>query len=229
MLPVGTAVLHCSHVCHEADTRLAIHLRWPALQAELTAGLYNTGARNGYLAFCQVLALQGVSLVLTGAEMRDCEQPSYALASPEALLLHLQATAASQHVRTSFANLSTRFDQDALAELERKAFANSCYRGIDVSHANGLIFNSMGDAMFEPHNWLNFKEWTTRVWEQNAMLAAEQQQLRSSGKPASSSTGLPWTAAAAAVAGKQQPGPTAVAAASSEQHAEQAERQSALV
>lgn len=147
------------------------------LQAELAAGLYNTGSRNGYLAFCQVLARHGVSLVLTGAEMRDCEQPSYALASPEALLLQLRATAASQHVPVTLSNLSVRFDGEALRELERKAFDSSCYRGIDLGPVDGLVFNSMSDAMFEPQmNWLGFKDWAGRVREHNAALSAERQQ-----------------------------------------------------
>eukprot|EP00879_Flechtneria_rotunda_P001310 GHRR01001460.1.p1 GENE.GHRR01001460.1~~GHRR01001460.1.p1 ORF type:complete len:563 (+),score=199.40 GHRR01001460.1:149-1837(+) len=164
-----------------------LHARLPTIHwwynqaahaAELAAGLYNTGSRNGYLAFCQVLARHGASLVLTGGEMRDCEQPSYALASPETLLLQLRATAASQHVPVTLCNLSGRFDSDALAELERKGFDSSCYRGIDVGHVNALVFNSMSDAMFEPHNWLGFKDWAGRVRDHNAATAAEQQ-LRS--------------------------------------------------
>jgi hypothetical protein len=147
-------------------------------QAELTAGLYNTGSRSGYLAFCQVLARHNVGLVLTGGEMRDCEQPSYALASPEALLLQLRATAASQQVPVTLGNLSTRFDQAALSELERKSFEPSCYRGIDLTHVDGLVFGGMSDAMFEPQNWLGFKDWAGRMREHNAALAAERQ-LRS--------------------------------------------------
>lgn len=149
------------------------------LQAELTAGLYNTGSRSGYLAFCQVLSRHHVGLVLTGGEMRDCEQPSYALASPEALLLQLRATAASQQVRVTLGNLSTRFDQAALSELERKSFEPACYRGIDLEHVDALCFGSMSEFMFEEtQNWLGFKDWAGRMREHNAALAAERQ-LRS--------------------------------------------------
>eukprot|EP00878_Enallax_costatus_P000724 GHUV01000835.1.p3 GENE.GHUV01000835.1~~GHUV01000835.1.p3 ORF type:complete len:156 (+),score=59.36 GHUV01000835.1:1675-2142(+) len=130
--------------------------------------------------------------------MRDCEQPSYALASPEALLLQLRATAASQQVPVALSNLSIRFDGEALGELERKAFDSSCYRGIDLGHVDGLVFNSMSDAMFEPQiNWLGFKDWAGRVQEHNAALAAERQ-LRS--RKASAV----MAARAAAAANKQQ-------------------------
>lgn len=185
-------------------------------QAELTAGVYNTGSRNGYLAFCQVLARHGVALVLTGGEMRDCEQPSYALASPEALLLQLRATAASQQVPVTLSNLSIRFDGEALGELERKAFDSSCYRGIDLGHVDALVFNSMNDAMFEPQiNWLGFKDWLSRVKEHNAALAAERQ-LRSR------KANAVMAARAAAAANKQSQETAAMAPAT-----EQQERQSA--
>lgn len=181
--------------------------------------MYNTGNRNGYLAFCQVLARHGVSAVLTGAEMRDCEQPSYALASPEALLLQLRATAASQHVPVTLSNLSIRFDGEALGELERKAFDSCCYRGIDLGHVNALVFNSMSDSMFEPQmNWLGFKDWAGRVREHNAALAAERQ-LRSR---KASAVIAARAAAAAAAATKQQQQDAGGSLAR-----EQAERQSA--
>lgn len=160
----------------------------PATQAELTAGLYNTGSRNGYLPMCQVLARHKACLVLTGGEMRDCEQPSHALASPESLLLQLKATAASQRVPVILGNLAPRFDAEGLGELERKAFDAACYRGIDVGHVDGLVFSSMADAMFEPHNWHAFKEWAGRLRQHNdalrfpprrgAAAAAAQRQLQ---------------------------------------------------
>lgn len=170
------------------DAGVRLHAKLPTIHwwynqaahaAELTAGLYNTGSRSGYLAFCQVLSRHRVGLVLTGGEMRDCEQPSYALASPEALLLQLRATAASQQVPVTLGNLSTRFDQAALSELERKSFEPACYRGIDLEHVDALCFGSMSESMFEEtQNWLGFKDWAGRMREHNAALAAERQ-LRS--------------------------------------------------
>lgn len=175
---------HADHVLGRAcrvfeHTGVRLHAQLPTIHwwynqaahaAELTAGHYNTSSRNGYLAFCQVLARHKAGLVLTGAEMRDCEQPSYALASPESLLLQLRATAASQHVPVTLSNLSTRFDADALAEFERKSFDAASYRGIDLAHVSALSFGNMGDAMFEPHNWLSFKDWAARLRQHNEQL-----------------------------------------------------------
>jgi beta-amylase len=159
--------------------RLRLHARLPTIHwwynqaahaAELTAGLYNTGPRNGYLGCCQVLARHGAGLVLTGGEMRDCEQPSYALASPESLLLQLRATAASQQVPVTLSNLASRFDGDALGELERKAFEGACYRGVDLEHVDAIVFNAVGEAMFEPHHWVAFKDWAGRLRTHNEAL-----------------------------------------------------------
>lgn len=212
-----------------------LHARLPTLHwwynqaahaAELTAGLYNTGSRNGYLAFCQVLARHKARLVLTGSEMRDCEQPSYALASPETLLLQLRATAASQQVPVTLANLSVRFDGDALGELERKALQPASYRGIDLDHVQGLVFNSMGDAMFEPHNWHAFKDWASRLRQHNERLRHPQRRGGSSSSQAAAAQRVQQqqaaVAAAAASGGKHGGGDSAAATASLEEREQEA-------
>jgi beta-amylase len=54
--------------------------------AELTAGYYNTRTRDGYAPIAQLFAKYGVILNFTCFEMRDLEQPSHALCSPEGLV-----------------------------------------------------------------------------------------------------------------------------------------------
>lgn len=203
------------------------------LQAELTAGLYNTSARNGYLALCQVLARHSTGLVLTGGEMRDCEQPSYALASPEALLLQLRATAASQQVPVTLCNLAERYDADALSELERKAFAGGCYAGIELGRADGLLFSAMGATMFEPSSWPAFKSWAGRVAEHNAAIAAERapRARRSSGTAAAAAAAAAAMRSAAATSGgssRAAPDSTGVPGVEVAALEQQSERESAL-
>jgi beta-amylase len=196
------------------DAGVRLHAQLPTIHwwynqaahaAELTAGHYNTSSRNGYLAFCQVLARHQAGLVLTGAEMRDCEQPSYALASPETQLLQLRATAASQQVPVTLSNLSTRFDADALAEFERQSFDAASYRGIDLTHVSALSFGNMGDAMFEPQNWLSFKDWAGRLRQHNEQLRHPPRRAAASAAAQRQAAGA--AAAAAAAAGAQQPVP----------------------
>jgi hypothetical protein len=73
-------------------------------------------------------------------------------------------------VPVTLSNLSTRFDADALAEFERKSFDAASYRGIDLAHVSALSFGNMGDAMFEPQNWLSFKDWAARLRQHNEQL-----------------------------------------------------------
>lgn len=150
--------------------------------------------------------------------MRDCEQPSYALASPETLLLQLRATAASQQVPVTLSNLSTRFDADALAEFERKGFDSASYRGIDLNHVSALAFMNMGDAMFEPQNWLSFREWAGRLRQHNEQLRHPPRRSASSAAQRCQQAAAAAAAAAAAVT-MQAPAPHEAAAAEEREEA----------
>lgn len=149
--------------------------------------------------------------------MRDCEQPSYALASPETLLLQLRATAASQQVPVTLSNLSTRFDADALAEFERKGFDSASYRGIDLNHVSAMAFTNMGDAMFEPQNWLSFKDWAGRLRQHNEQLRHPPR--RSASSAAQRCQQAAAAAVAAAVVTMQAPVPHEAAAAAEREEA----------
>jgi beta-amylase len=169
--------------------RLPVIFWWynqSAHAAELTAGWYNTADRDGYLPALQILADHGVGLQLAAGELRDCEQPGNALASPEHLLLQLRAGAAALHVPVLLTNYGSGFEQHLLSELERKAFEGTCYMGVDIEPAAGLQFNSMSDIMFESQHWGVFKDWVSRVRRRAQELAEAQQQLRVPGSSSGS-------------------------------------------
>jgi beta-amylase len=81
--------------------------------AELTAGYYNTVHRDGYLPIAQMFARHGATLNFTCIEMRDSEQPMYALCSPEGLLRQVVKAAKMAGVRVSGENALPRFDEAA--------------------------------------------------------------------------------------------------------------------
>lgn len=92
------------------DARLPFVHWWydtPSHAAELTAGYFNTHARNGYLPFLKTLAHHKVGLHVTGAEQRNAEQPKECAANPEMQLRLLRAAAASMHVSGSNRLVST--------------------------------------------------------------------------------------------------------------------------
>lgn len=60
--------------------------RTPAHGAELTAGYWNTSARNGYEDVFDLMRVFGGNISFTCVEMRDCEHGPDARSSPEGLL-----------------------------------------------------------------------------------------------------------------------------------------------
>jgi hypothetical protein len=67
--------------------------------AELTAGYYNAGGRDGYRGIVEMCARHRASLTLTCVEMCDQQHPSSALCGPEGLLRQVRAVADELKVR----------------------------------------------------------------------------------------------------------------------------------
>jgi hypothetical protein len=68
------------------------------MQAELTAGYYNTVNRDGYFLVLQCLHRHNTTCHIGAAEMRNSEQPDYSLSDPQSLLLQLRTCAAAIQV-----------------------------------------------------------------------------------------------------------------------------------
>ncbi|GBF88708.1 beta-amylase chloroplastic-like [Raphidocelis subcapitata] len=141
-----------------------------ARAAELTAGYAARDDCDAYLPAFAALARAGAAAQLVGGELTDASQPASALASPEALLLQLRGVAAAAGVPVSLANAGGAFGGGALRELERRAFEAGCYRGVDVPPVSRVVVSEMGDAMFEPAAWTEFREWAARVRARGAAL-----------------------------------------------------------
>ncbi|KAK9800195.1 hypothetical protein WJX73_007313 [Symbiochloris irregularis] len=73
-----------------------VHWWWGAHShaAELTAGYFNVGGRDGYNAIVEAAAEAGAALTLTCVEMCDSQHPPEALCSPEGLLRQVREAAA---------------------------------------------------------------------------------------------------------------------------------------
>jgi hypothetical protein len=148
------------------------------------------------------LARHGVAAHLGLGELPDASQPPYALASPESALLQLRGAASALGVPASLGNgaggAAGALGGAALAELERKAFGGGCYQGVDVGPAARLVVSEMGDAMFEPAAWTEFRDWAGRVRLRAAALGA-------SSAAAAAAAGDGGASAAAGALQQQQP------------------------
>lgn len=151
---------------------VSLHARLPGMHwwyntashaPELTAGYYNTAAREGYLPVMSMLGKHGVGVRLRSAELRNHELMPQALCDPEKQLALQRTVAAALLVPVSLDNLTVRFDEGALNRLEGALFDASVYQGVELPQVTGLVFNKMCDGLFEPGNWTRFKDFIRRV------------------------------------------------------------------
>jgi beta-amylase len=125
--------------------------------AELTAGYYNAGDRNGYAPLLAVLARHSARVSFTCVEMRDCEHPPEAHCSPQGLLQQVVETAAAAGVPLSGENALQRYDHFAFDRIAESAFGHQARAGCLES----LTFLRMGDLMFD--NWDAFSDFLRRM------------------------------------------------------------------
>lgn len=146
-----------------ASARRLVAAAAAATQAELTAGIFNTAERDGYLPLLTVLARHGCGVCLTCAELRSAEQPAHALADPEQLLRQVRAGAAALHLPLTLGNRDVSFAPGAFAALAQSALQPAVYRGIELPPADSVVFERLCDCMFEQGNWQAFKTWAAGI------------------------------------------------------------------
>lgn len=176
------------------------------MQAELTAGIYNTSERDGYLSILRMLARHRCGVAIAGAEAVASEQPTHAMSDPETLLLQVRAGAAALQLPVALGNLKPVCGARALAEVEAKAFSAASYRGVEVPPADALVFSALGDAMFEPDNWQAFQAWVGSVRARGAGTSgAADAALQPLAAPAPHAKQVHAAAGQPALAAQQQP------------------------
>ncbi|KAL9688863.1 hypothetical protein QQ045_033289 [Rhodiola kirilowii] len=74
--------------------------------AELTAGFYNTAARDGYEAVVEMFARNSCKMILPGMDLSDEHQPHVSLSSPESLLAQIKSSCSKHSVKISGRNSS---------------------------------------------------------------------------------------------------------------------------
>lgn len=101
-------------------------------QAELTAGIYNTEDRDGYLPTVSMLADLGASLHVAGADTLNSKQPSEANCNPETLHAQIRACAAAFQVPIGVQNTGSMKDDSSWDRLLQVVLDESRYRSINL-------------------------------------------------------------------------------------------------
>ncbi|KAK3153877.1 hypothetical protein QOZ80_2BG0182660 [Eleusine coracana subsp. coracana] len=126
---------------------------------ELTAGYYNTRARDGYLPIARALARHGAVLNFTCVEMRDGEQPQDAQCMPEALVRQVASAARAAGVGLAGENALPRYDGTAHDQV----VATAAQRGDAQDRMVAFTYLRMGPDLFHPDNWHRFAAFVRRM------------------------------------------------------------------
>lgn len=99
--------------------------RHPSHAAELTAGYYNVGGRDGYGPVARMLARHdGAVLNFTCAEMRNSEQAQEALSGPEELVQQVLSAGWREGTEVACENALPRYDRRAYNQMLKNARPN---------------------------------------------------------------------------------------------------------
>jgi beta-amylase len=150
--------------------------------AELTAGYYNTRSRDGYAPIAQMFAKHGVTLNFTCIEMRDFEQPSHALCSPENLVRQVALATRKAGIPMAGENALPRFDSSAHEQIVRKSRLRINDKGDcneEYEPMAAFTFLRMCESLFHSENWRLFVPFvrhmeegrTFQPWEEEAHRA----------------------------------------------------------
>lgn len=99
--------------------------RHPSHAAELTAGYYNLGGRDGYAPIARMLGRHdGAILNFTCAEMRNSEQVEEALSAPEQLVQQVLSTGWREGIEVACENALSRYDRRGYNQMLLNARPN---------------------------------------------------------------------------------------------------------
>lgn len=188
-------LLHVDQVLGHVASALAapglgLHIKVPgnhwwyhhsAHPSELTAGIYNTVHRDGYLQLFKVAAGHGAGVVLTNADLRNHGQHGQALCGPEDLLRQQRTVAAALQLAVTVENaVACACDDTSLQSLQATLFERVSSQGIDLPMPNTLLFHTMAPSLFEPAEWNRFKGFARDVLARSNPAGADVARARSS-------------------------------------------------
>lgn len=149
--------------------------------AELTAGYYNTRTRDGYSPIAQMFAKYGVTLNFTCIEMRDFEQPSHALCSPEGLVRQVALATRKAGISMAGENALPRFDNSAHEQIVRKSRLLMNEKGDcqeEYEPMSAFTFLRMCESLFHSENWRLFVPFVRHMEEGRTFQPWEEESHR---------------------------------------------------
>ncbi|XP_066394954.1 beta-amylase-like [Miscanthus floridulus] len=143
--------------------------RHPSHAAELTAGYYNLGNRDGYAPIARMLARHGGAILnFTCAEMRNSEQVEEALSAPEQLVQQVFSTGWREGIEVACENALSRYDRRGYNQMLLNARPNGVgLSGTDAGAAPhrvaAVTYLRLSDELLASNNFRVFQTFVRKL------------------------------------------------------------------
>lgn len=121
--------------------------------AELAAGYYNTRQINGYLPLVEIFSKHNAVLNFTCFEMKNAEQPLWAMCGPEGLVDQVLFASWAHDVDVCCENALPRYDNGAFNQIIRNALRDSEKQLYRIS---SFTFLRLCKDLVQEHHWREF-------------------------------------------------------------------------
>ncbi|GMH45403.1 hypothetical protein BSKO_13360 [Bryopsis sp. KO-2023] len=135
----------------------------PSHPPELTAGIYHTTDRDGYVPILSMLSEMGVSIHVSGGELSNASQPENFDSNPEATLAHLRACAAAFRVPFTIQNLTVMDEKASWDRIRKLMFEEDSCGSISLPQISSLMINYLCDEALHPTFWDEFRSFLLEV------------------------------------------------------------------
>ena len=138
--------------------------RHPSHAAELAAGYYNLGGRDGYRPIARALARHdGAVLNFTCAEMRDSEQPAEALSSPERLVRQALSAGWREGAEVACENALSRYDRAGYNQMLLSARPNGAGAPPPRRRVAAVTYLRLSDELLAGNNFRIFRTFVRKM------------------------------------------------------------------
>jgi hypothetical protein len=138
--------------------------RHPSHAAELTAGYYNLGGRDGYAPIARMLARHdGAVLNFTCAEMRNSEQPEEAMSAPEEIVQQVLSAGWREGIEVACENALPRYDRRAYNQMLKNARPNGVSGGAPARRIAAVTYLRLTDELLAGSKYRAFKTFVRKM------------------------------------------------------------------
>lgn len=136
--------------------------------AELTAGIYNTGNRDGYEAIIEMFSKNKCKIILPGMDLSDEHQPKKSLSSPESLLAQITSSCRKHGIEILGQNSSASNGTCGFEQIRKNLAGENAAISL-------FSYQRMGAYFFSPDHFPSFTKFMRNLKELELELDSDDQ------------------------------------------------------